>query len=492
MPLRVILAGYNVDLDALKEFKKRHIILTPESLSAAYARISRSAKSIELLRENARHEIAKARESNRNIIFEMGHHSVAEHAVFNFDILGISRRAIEEFERFRLCSYTEKSQRYVTLKGDYVLPRELGNKDLRRQFRSMVHRQNKFYSLLYEKIKAYNFEKYPQQAKTLKGRRLLANWAKEDARYILSLATEAQVGATINARNLELMIRRFASHPLLEMQELGVKLFKRVRRIAPSILLFCDANDFDKNTYGEITEYSRGLVRERGKSDQDVVLVEYTKDGDERILAALLFRTSIGSYASCMKAVKKMSKKSKLDLFKRACEHLELYDVVLREFEYANLTYSLIVSGGCFGQLKRHRMASVTWNDYAPDLCVTIPESVWTVGEEKGFLEITEATNELFRKIETSSPGIGSYILTNAHRRRVLMNVNLRELYHISRLREDPTAQWDIRDKAQKMSALAKKVFPITARLLAGKSEYPQVYHRLYGRYPKVKEVPAP
>jgi hypothetical protein len=137
-------------------------------------------------------------------------------------------------------------------------------------------------------------------------------------------------------------------------------------------------------------------------------------------------------------------------------------------------------------------MASVTWSDYDPDLCVTIPESVWTVGEEKGFLEITEATNGLFGRIEKSVPGIGSYILTNAHRRRVLMNVNLRELYHISRLREDPTAQWDIRDKAQKMSALAKKVFPITARLLAGKSEYPQVYRRLYGRYPKVKEVPVP
>jgi flavin-dependent thymidylate synthase len=493
MSLRVILAGYNVDLNALKEYKHQNVLLTPESISAAYARISRSPKSIDVLRENARHEIAKARASNRSIIFEMGHHSVAEHAVFNFDIIGLSRRAIEEFERFRLCSYTEKSQRYVTLKGDYVVPKELEDKSLRKDFRSIVRRQNRFYELLYEKIKAHNYEKFSAQAKTRKDRRLLANLAKEDARYILPLATQTQVGATINARNLELMIRRFASHPLIELQELGMKFFKLVKKIAPSILLFCDANDYDKNTYREIGNQFRKLNSEEIKQREgDVELVEYTKDGDNRILAALLFKVSQSSYDVCFRTVKKMSKKKKLDLFKKACAHLEMYDVVLREFEYADLSYSIIVSGGCFGQMKRHRVASMTWSDYDPGLGVTIPESVWTVGEEKRFLQITEETNRLFREIEKYSPDIGSYILTNAHRRRVLMNVNLRELYHISRLREDPTAQWDIRDKARQMSVLAKQVLPITTELLGGKSEYPKIYRRLYGRYPKVREVPVP
>jgi flavin-dependent thymidylate synthase len=492
MPLRVILAGYNVDLDALKEYKKHDVILTPESLSAAYARISRSPKPVDQLRESARREIARARASNRSIIFEMGHHSVAEHAVFNFDIIGLSRRAIEELERFRLCSYTEKSQRYVTLKGDYVVPREVKGRTMLWNFRSIIRRQNKFYALLYEKIKEHNYKKNPLQAKTVKGRKQLANWAKEDARYILSLATQGQVGATINARNLELMIRRFASHPLLEMQELGMKLYKLVKKIAPSILLFCDANDYDKNAYSEIAKQYRGVTTDPRKNGDDVELVEYTKNGDERILVALLFRTSGRTYQNCFASVKKMSKKQKLELFKKTCARMELYDVMLREFEYANLCYALIVSGACFGQLKRHRMASITWSDYDPNLGVTVPESVWEIGEEKTFLEIIEETNGFFKELEKYTPGLGSYILTNAHRRRVLMNVNLRELHHISRLREDPTAQWDIRDKAEKMSRLAKKVFPITTQLLAGKSDYPEVFLRLYGRYPKIKEVPVP
>jgi thymidylate synthase ThyX len=171
---------------------------------------------------------------------------------------------------------------------------------------------------------------------------------------------------------------------------------------------------------------------------------------------------------------------------------MELYDVTLREFECANLTYSLKVSGACFGQLKRHRVATITCQEYDPDIGFTIPDSVKEVGEEKKFIEIIKKTEKVYHKIEKKVGNIGSYILTNAHCKRVLLNVNLRELYHISRLREDPTAQWDIRNKAQKMSKLAKKVMPITTQLLGGKGDYREIYFKLFGKNPKVAKVPLP
>jgi len=491
--LRVILAGYNVDLCALQEYKKKKVLLTPESISAAYARISRSPKPVDVLRANARHEVARARASNRNIIFEMGHHSVAEHAVFNFDILGISRRAIEEFEKFRLCSYTEKSQRYVTLKGDYVVPEELEDKDLRKEFRRVVLMQNRMYLILLEKIRAYNFINNPGLIKDRKNMQLLENLAKEDARYILPMATQTQVGATINARNLELMIRRFASHHLSEVRELGRGLFSRVKKIAPSIILFYEANDYDEHTYEEMGRYFRkNTAGETSGYFADVELIDHTHDGDNRILAALLFKISGKDHDWCLRTVKKMSRHRKIELFKKSCARMELYDVMLREFEYADLCYSLIVSSGCFGQLKRHRMASVTWKDYDPKLGVTVPDSVKAVEEEAAFRRIIEQVDRLYYRIEKTLPGVGSYILTNAHRRRLLMKVNVRELYHISRLREDPTAQWDIRNIAHKMSGLAQKVMPITTMLLGGKCDYPEIYKKLYGHYPKVKSVPIP
>ena len=140
------LAGFNVDTEILNRLNKnKNEILTPETFSAAYARISRSSKDIISLRHQAREDVEKARKSNKSIIFEMGHHSVAEHAVFNFDIMGVSRLALEEIEKFRLISNKEKSQRYVTLTGDYVIPKEIKDQKDRKLYREMVTVQNQFY-----------------------------------------------------------------------------------------------------------------------------------------------------------------------------------------------------------------------------------------------------------------------------------------------------------------------------------------------------------
>src|SRR5512139_543894 len=220
--MRVVLAGYNVDsavLDELKKHSPPRQDVTPETLSASYARISRDPRPVDELRAAARAEVDRTRRSNQSIIFKMGHHSVAEHAVFNFDIIGVSRLAIEEIERFRLLSFTEKSQRYITLGEDFVIPEEIqraGREDL---FVETVKAQNALYHKLYARLKPHVFAKYPGRAAEPGDQAVLDGWAKEDARYIVSLATEGQLGMTINARNLELLIRRFAAKELAEVLE---------------------------------------------------------------------------------------------------------------------------------------------------------------------------------------------------------------------------------------------------------------------------------
>ena len=122
---------------------------------------------------------------------------------------------------FLLCSYTEKSQRYITLDKDFVVPNEIKGTHLEDKFVGMVMEQNRAYFELFSKLRAYVFEKYPELSRDPKKHNLLEGWAKEDARYITSLATESQVGQTINARSLELMLRRFASHPCLRLRSLA-------------------------------------------------------------------------------------------------------------------------------------------------------------------------------------------------------------------------------------------------------------------------------
>src|SRR5512136_1700857 len=165
--MKIVLAGYNVDsavLDELQRNSPPRGDVTPETLSASYARISRDPRPADELRAAARAEVERARRSNQTIIFKMGHHSVAEHAVFNFDLIGVSRLAIEEVERFRLCSFTEKSQRYITLGEDFVVPAEVRRAGLERLFASTVKAQNRLYHRLYARLKPYVLETHKAAA----------------------------------------------------------------------------------------------------------------------------------------------------------------------------------------------------------------------------------------------------------------------------------------------------------------------------------------
>jgi flavin-dependent thymidylate synthase len=242
--MKVILAGYNVDSEVIEELRRLpppREDVTPETFSAAYARISRDPRPANELRAAARAEVERARRSNRNIIFKMGHHSVAEHAVFNFDLVGVSRLAIEEIEKFRLSSYTEKSQRYIKLGDDFVLAEEIrraGKEDL---FVETIRVQNALYHSLYGRLKPFVFNKNMRLSGNPKNHALLDGWAKEDARYAVSLSTEGQVGMTINGRNLELFLRRLVLNPLAELRELNRQMHALAKTVAPSIVLFTEA-----------------------------------------------------------------------------------------------------------------------------------------------------------------------------------------------------------------------------------------------------------
>jgi len=489
--MKVYLAGYNVDSEVIEDLKKNsppREDITPETLSAAYARISRDSRPVNELRAIARQEVGRSRRSNQNIIFKMGHHSVAEHAVFNFDIIGVSRLAIEEIEKFRLCSYTEKSQRYIKLSEDIVLPEEIKKSGLQDVFFNTVKAQNDLYHNLHQKLEPFVFNKNKELAENQKKHTLLKGWAIEDARYIVCLATEGQLGLTINARNLEFMIRRFASHPLAELDELSLKIYDLVKDVAPSIILFTEANDFDAKTYVDLKEKALGLMGSSSHPDeQSVRLVGFTEDPDMKLVSALLHTSTNLSYSLCQQHASRLSLEEKREIVKTAMRKMEFFDSVLREFEHVDLVFELVISATCFAQFKRHRMATLTAQNYNPGLGVTIPPSIQEMGAEKDFMDIIEKTDEAFNLLNKKSSRGADYVLTNAHRRRVLLKVNAREFYHISRLREDASAQWDIQDVVRTMSDLAKKVMPLTCLLIGGKDAYPDIYQNIFGCPPKLK-----
>lgn len=173
--MKLIVAGYNIDSSLIQSLNAKNA--TPEVISAAYARISRSSKRVDQLRSESLLQVDKARRSNQNIIFEMGHASIAEHAVFNLDLLDVSRLLTEVIQRSRLASFTEKSQRYVTFSRDYLLPEELQNKArLKQAYIALMDRLFTEYEESFRALLMLHKKEQPQ----LKARELEC-LAKEDA-----------------------------------------------------------------------------------------------------------------------------------------------------------------------------------------------------------------------------------------------------------------------------------------------------------------------
>jgi flavin-dependent thymidylate synthase len=487
--MRVILAGYNVDKEVIDDLKKHDPSrqdVTPETFSASYARISRDPRPVDELRAAAREEVERARRSNRNIIFKMGHHSVAEHAVFNFDVIGVSRLAIEEIEKFRLCSYTEKSQRYIKLEDEYIIPEEVKKARKEDLFIDTIKAQNRLYHSLYEKLRPYVFETNKGLAENPRNHSMLDGWAKEDARYIVCLAMEGQLGLTLNARNLEFLLRRFSSKKLAEIKEFKQAVYTLAKDVAPSIILFTESNDFDAKTYKELEEEVGSLsIPEEIQTLDPVKLIDHTPDADTKLIASILHTTSSHSFVECLKKAKSLDPAKKKRYIKKAFQYMEFYNSTLREFEFVDLTFDLILSATSFAQLKRHRMATLTAQDYNPDLGVTVPPTIIEIGQKKEFMRVIERTNEAYEELKKHMEIGAEYVLTNAHRRRILLKLNARELYHVSRLREDATAQWDIRALSGKMTGLAKEIMPLTCLLIGGKDIYPDLYKEVFGIPPK-------
>ena len=491
--VKVHLIGYNGDIISDGFFG-------PETISAAFARISRDPASVLELLVKSRSEIKKARKSNAKIIYGMGHHSVAEHAIFNYAILNLSRRAIEELELFRIGSaYTEKSQRYITLDGDFVMPEEFSTED-KKKFSQLVNKQVDFYHKAYEKLVGYQKQKNPNAT-----RKIINGAAKEDARYVLSMATEGQLGFSCNGRTLEHTIRKMRNSKLAEVRELSRQLYNVTKDIAPSLIALADSEEFEK-TLGypledkfyknsrndlehSVDKHLRSYLDNLGITGRSFILDENNvnlvnaKEIDKKILTALIYSNNGESitYKEAEAAANYMVFNGIQDEFmKDSLKSLSKFDALPREFEHALLQYDLVVDSSNFAQLKRHRMMTLSPQRYDPHLGWTIPESIQKTGLTTEFEHLMRESSDLFEELKNKYMDATEYVLTNAHRRRVLISVNPRELHHISRLREDAHAQWDIRHMAHEMLMQAKEAAPLTFMLAGGKHEFDKIRNKVY------------
>ncbi len=499
------LAGYNIDSSIIEKVRAteglNHLPLSPETIAVAYARISRDSSPVTELRNMAIEDVEAARKSARSIVFEMNHQSVAEHAVFNFDILDISRLCVESLEWHRLCSYTEKSQRYQELVGDYVIPKEFEG-EARPLFERTMKHQNELYTRAFKVLLEHFKGKYPHLLEKKWDRRMVEGYAKEDARYAVSLATKAQLGFTANARNLEYLIRRMRASPLSEVKTLGEEFFRLAGNVAPSLILLTDPVVYQKEfgrplnddhfmkTHPNASRLASKAMENMDEASPvkeypasgDVKLIRWSEEADRATLQAILHSHTLAPAEACDEVAGRLIANGGAKSFiQDYLGYSNPWESATREFEFADFTFEVVLSSACYGQMKRHRMSSQLVQSYDPELGFTYPPSVIETGLQRDFEENYRQSSEAYYELAKYSQPAAMYALTNGHRRRMFIRANARELHHISRLREDAHAQWDVRKVSGDMLSLAREKSPLSLMLAWGKDRFPEKKNNLLG-----------
>ena len=140
-------------------------------------------------------------------LYESGHHSVFEHIYFTFKIEGISRACSHQLVRHRMCSFTQRSQRYCDENGfDFVTPPSIDESIFDTDMESI----NQWY---------HHYQKY--------------GVSNEDARYILPNACETEMYLSCNLRELiHICNERLCSRAQWEIRNLVKEM---VRLVPPEI-----------------------------------------------------------------------------------------------------------------------------------------------------------------------------------------------------------------------------------------------------------------
>ena len=166
------------------------------------------------------------------MLSDMGHHSPLEHVSFTFAIEGVSRALTHQLVRHRIASYSQQSQRYVSLDKtfEYITPPVILNDDeLKYGFDHIMNLLHNAYIVISENLKVKYLEKGMNERDASKK-------AIEDARYLLPNACETKVVVTMNARTLlHFFEKRCCSRAQWEIREMANKMLKICNEISPTL-----------------------------------------------------------------------------------------------------------------------------------------------------------------------------------------------------------------------------------------------------------------
>lgn len=426
--------------------------------------------------------------------YEAGHHTVLQHAHFQFAIKNISRHCLWSFFHAHSFYNSEQvSQRYVEVKDNHFLIPQFANDSLTNTYLDGIRLQNKAYfsliELLHPICQELYFSVYKGRKKNSDDKRWqsdIKKRAQEVARYILPIATYAHLYHTISGLTLHRYHRlsQYFDCPL-EQKIIIEQMVNEVKKQDPLFFQYIEdpLNLEDTLEYKTITDLSIAPI----DSDNADNFSKHFDDKLNNKTAKLISHTPnvVQTIAQSVRQILCISEKTLNDLqaleivlsaekntyLKESLNLLSLSKLA-KSLDMVQLSFMKKLSHTADSQAQRHRMISAIKPIFSRTICFTKPDyitpDIFKYDEAKKakqlYDDVQEQTIKLAKKLyeNNACPESIQYVLTNAHPIRYSESGSLMDYLHKWKSRLCYNAQEEIwhntKDEVTDMAGLFPEI----------------------------------
>ena len=447
------------------------LVNLPEVVKGAlFARYSRSPKSLRRLfldefvgdldisgdhTVDATVGLERAEQLYERVFFEYGDDSVAQLGGVHLACEQASNLLTKVLEWGRLMSYLEQSTRYIAydarLGGRYryfrdgtILASRFGTRyvgDMDRIFDDY----SEGIELVTEHVRA-TIPRNPADSDFVYR---LATRAKalDAVRGILPAASLSNVGIYGSGQAFEALLLRMRAHPLPEARDYAELMLHELRKVIPSFLRRVDLpdrggrwsqyfEDTRTTTAAEVARLTAGIEPE---TTDEVTLVDFDPDAEDKLLAAICYPHSNLSEHQLLDRVRSMSSDDKVSILRDYVgDRSNRRHRPGRAFERSSYRFDVLSDYGAFRDLQRHRMLTIEWQRLTPYHGVSRPALIDEAGASAVFDDALDRSAALYDDLVGEFPEQAAYAVCMAYRLRYVMQFNAREAIHMLELRSSP------------------------------------------------------
>jgi len=419
----------------------------------------------------------KARDFYIKWLAEYGDDSIAQMAGTHLIFSSLSQVAIKHFENQRIgIAPIEKSTRYVDF-GEkvnnhylYFLPPEVEKAGLKDDYEKVMDTIFEFYISSTEKYFNYLKEKYPEEKE-----RVLKAKTFDECRRILPLATLGQVSFFGNGQAFEYLINRSLANPLEEIKWAGKRAYEELSKVIPAFLRRIEKEE-SINYQKYLGERNLRLIEvlekinwkeEKIDLNENVRLLAYDEDGENKIIAGLLYPLVKEPFDFVLNKVRELSLKEKEEILEKILKERKYrWQKMPRALELVYLKFEIKINIGAWRDLQRHRMQTLINKIFSIEEGFEVPSFYEEIGLKKEAEKIILLSENLYEKLKKINIFVSQYSVLFLHKIRFLQYQNLREFFWEVELRTTPQGHPDYRKVEQEKARIIQKIYPLISKYL--------------------------